>query len=99
MADGNIIVHGRVITGLEAGDMSLEAASGAGHIVTRCPRCGHRESTDTAWWRRSKGDRESSLGVLSRRLRCMCGSKEVCLEVWPVTLGIEDHPRTYQWRA
>jgi hypothetical protein len=71
MPDGNFIVHGRLIVGLEAQDMSLEDAQGAGHVVTRCPRCGHRESTDTRWWMCSGSERRLSLGILSRRIRCL----------------------------
>jgi hypothetical protein len=100
MADGSFIVHGRVITGLEANRMSLEDATGAGHVVTRCPRCRHRESTDVSWWMRSKTERGHSLDVLSRRLRCLCGCKDVALEVWPVAPALnEATPRTFHWRA
>jgi hypothetical protein len=100
MADGNIIIHGRVIAGLEASGMSLEDADGAGHVVTRCPHCDHRESTDTSWWRMSHWDRQASLGTLSRRLRCLCGHRDVTLEVWPVVPCLdEETPRTFHWRA
>jgi hypothetical protein len=99
MADGNFLVHGRLIVGREAEQMSLEDASRAGHVVTRCPRCAHRESTDVSWWTRSKSDRQMSLGILSRRLRCLCGNREVALEVWPVAPAHEDLRRTFHWRA
>ena len=100
MADGSLIVHGRVIGGVEAGSLSLEAAELAGHVVSRCPRCGHRESADVAYWRRSSGDRSTSLGTLSKRLRCMCGNRDVALEVWPISPSLhEDRPRIVHWRA
>jgi hypothetical protein len=62
MADGNIIIHSRVIAGLEASGISLEDADGAGHVVTRCPGCRHRESTDTSWWRMSHIASRPALG-------------------------------------
>ena len=100
MADGNLIVHGRVIGGTEAGLMSLEQADSAGHVVSRCPRCGHRESTDASYWRRSAGDRQASLGTLSKRLRCICGNRDVTLEVWPISPTLnEDRLRIFHWRA
>ena len=100
MADGDIIVHGRVIQTAEASRLSLVDAEGAGHVVARCPHCGHRESANTAPWRGSRWDRTATLGTLSRRLRCLCGSREVSLEVWPVTPGPQEtKARTFHWRA
>lgn len=95
-----VIVHGRIIMTREADRLSLGDALSAGHVVSRCPGCGHRESADTSWWAGSARDRASSLGPLRQRLRCACGSRSVALEVWPVT----PHPRPearrmYHWRA
>lgn len=44
-------------------------------------------------------ERQFSLGVLGRRLRCLCGNRDVTLEVWPVAPVQEAPRRTYHWRA
>lgn len=98
MADGNILVHGRLIVGAEAARMSLESAAGAGHVVSRCPRCSHRESADVSRWMASSYDRVLPLSAFRERLRCMCGSREVALEVWPLAPVLEETPRTFVWR-
>ena len=100
MADGNFIVHGRVITGGEAAQMTLSNAVGAGHVVSRCSRCGHRESANVAYWKRSSFDCNLSLSTLSNRLRCLCGGRDLALEVWPVAPSLrEEKHRTFHWRA
>jgi len=99
MADGNLIVHGRLIIGAEAAAMSLSDAAGAGHVVSRCPRCSHRESADIRGWLASGYDRALPLSAFRRRLRCLCGSREVVLEVWPLAPAAgEDTARTFFWR-
>ncbi len=100
LVSDEVVVHGRIIAAREADGLSLEAALGAGHVVSRCPACGHRESADTSWWVGSALDRWASLGVLRRRLRCICGSRAVALEVWPVSPHPRPEPRRmYPWRA
>ena len=81
--DGEFVVHGRIIAGPEADSLSLRDAMRAGHVVARC-RCSHRESVATEAWRGSGDDAGLSLGILSRRLRCICGAKDLALEVWPL---------------
>ena len=77
--------------------MQLRDALAAGHVVAHC-RCGHAESIDTHWWQNSRADLEAHLGTLSRRVRCICGAKDVELQVWPLEpLGVRH--RTYLWRA
>lgn len=102
MADcgGEIIIHGRIVARREADALTLATALSAGHVVSHCLACGHRESADTSWWERSAIDRSHRLEVLRDRLRCVCGSKSVGLEVWPVTVrAVEGRPRMYHWRA
>ncbi len=102
MADcsGEVIIHGRIVAGRQADELTLATALGAGHVVSHCPACGHRESADVTWWERSAVDRAASLGALCGRLRCVCGSKRVALEVWPVTpRAVEERRRVYHWRA
>ena len=102
MADcgAEVIIHGRIVTGREAEKLTLATALAAGHVVSHCPTCGHRERTDTSWWERSEPERAYRLGVLRNRLRCACGSKTVALEVWPVTVrAVEGQPRIIHWRA
>lgn len=97
---GEVIIHGRIVAGREADELTLAAALGAGYVVSHCPVCGHRESTDLTWWERSAVDRRAPLGALSGRLRCACGSRRVALEVWPVTpRAMEERRRLYHWRA
>ena len=99
MADGSgTIIHGRIVGGPEAGQMTLAHALAAGHVVSRCSAgCGHVESVDTSEWEASRPTREASLRVLARHLRCMCGCKEVRVEVWPVRPEPVQR-RAYFWR-
>ena len=81
MADGGgMVVSGRVIAREEADAMILRDALQAGHIVARC-RCGHRESADVSTWRTSAFVMGSQLSTLAARVRCLCGSKDIRLDV------------------
>lgn len=101
MADGigGIVVHGRIVAGAEASAMTLDTALGAGHLVSKCAAsCGHIESVDTSEWHASRS-RTDTLQVLARHLRCICGCREVRLEVWPMVPTNESgEHRTYFWR-
>ena len=98
MADGDLIFHGRVISSADAGLRTLADAERSGHPVTRCWQCDHREALDSRLWRQRAFDRGLPLAALSNRLRCLCGGRQVGIEVWPVTPG-KTALRTYCWRA
>ena len=77
--------------------MQLRDALSAGHVVAHC-RCGHAETVDTHWRRNSKVDLDACLSLLCRRVRFLCGARDVPLEVWPLE-PVTASRRTYLWRA
>ena len=99
MADGGgIVASGRVIACEDADAMTLRDALRAGHVIARC-RCGHREPADTSSWRSSAFVMGCQLSMLASRVRCVCGSREVRLEVGPSAPVEPTTRRTYVWRA
>ncbi len=62
-------------------DLTLRRAVGPGrHLRGRCTGCGHTAPVEAGYWL-SRGFGSRPIGELGGRLRCVCGSLTVTLEV------------------
>lgn len=99
MADGSLSFLGPIICGPAAGALTLDDAVAAGTVVACCPICDHREDVDVQPWLVCRSERQSLLRALGRRLRCLCGSREIMLEVWPAPVRYVGRPIVFHFRA
>lgn len=99
MADGNAIIHGRILSGHATSTMTLGEADRHGHVVAFCPDCSTRENCDPAWLK-NPAERQASLGSIGGRLRCVCSGRRLTVEVWPVSPYFDEPScrRTFLWR-
>ena len=68
-------------------------------VVGCCNRCATVGEVDVGVWRAQPRDAHAHLSVLKGELACLCGCRDVSLQVWPV----EPEPATprsqfYRWR-
>jgi hypothetical protein len=68
-------------------------------VVGCCGRCQTVGEVNTANWRKTPREAEGPLAVLQLNLECMCGCREVTVQVWPCPpLSPPDRSRFYRWR-
>ena len=99
MADGSGITAGARVVDCGGSDgLTLRDARQTGCIVARC-RCGQEEAPDVTAWLGSAFTLGCPLSVLARRLRCVCGSRDVLLDVRPFRPAEPARRTIYVWRA
>jgi hypothetical protein len=100
MADGSgTITKGRIIGAHEASCPSVGELRAGETVVGCCDRCQVVDEVDVQRWRAIPRDAATPLSVLALQLRCLCGSRSVTLQVWPVAPHPKPRRRRFaRWR-
>ena len=99
MADGSgRSAVARVWRTFEAGCPTIAALQADQALVGCCPRCTRFGALDLTSWR-TPHDRTQSLSVVQLQAACICGCRQITLQVWPVSPeGDGSVPQFYRWR-
>lgn len=98
MADGSLPIP--LFDRDEAGELRLLATVGLDrHLVAKCasPRCGRTAACDPTPWV-AEGLGALPLRTFSERMRCVCGSRQAWLEVWPGPFAPAARPDIHVFR-